>query len=42
LLAHAFETLGWDSGRFRGYRTRIVYPVPMVVMGWWVPLPAKS
>jgi hypothetical protein len=41
LLDHAFETAGWDPSRFRGYRTRIVYPVPMITMGWWIPVPQK-
>jgi hypothetical protein len=40
LLAHLFEATGWDPERFRGYRTRIVYPVPMITMGWWIPLAA--
>ena len=34
LLAHLAERYGWDSGRFRGYRTRIRYPV----YGWQVSL----
>lgn len=39
LLAHAFEATGWDPSKFRGYRTRITYPVPMITMGWWIVLP---
>lgn len=42
MLAHAFERTGWDGTRFRGYRTRIIYPVPMITMGWWIPLPRES
>ncbi|MFN8179714.1 MAG: hypothetical protein U0167_17425 [bacterium] len=38
LLAHVFESTGLEPERFRGYRTRIVYPVPMITMGWWIPL----
>ena len=41
LLAHAFREAGWNPERFRGYRARVSYPVPMVVMGWWVPLPER-
>lgn len=40
LLAHAFAASGWDANRFRGYRARVVYPVPMILMGWRIPLPA--
>lgn len=39
LVDHAFDVAGWDADRFRGYRTRIIYPVPMITMGWWIPLP---
>lgn len=42
MLAHVFATAGWDPSRFRGYRTRIIYPVPMITMGWWIPLPRRS
>jgi hypothetical protein len=38
LLAHAFEARGWESSRFRGYRTTLQYPVPMITMSWWIPL----
>ena len=38
LLAHVFEATGLDPERYRGYRTRIVYPVPMITMGWWIPI----
>ncbi len=27
MLKHVQETLGWDGERFRGYRTRIGYPI---------------
>lgn len=27
LLAHVYDSLGWNSEEFRGYRTRIEYPV---------------
>lgn len=40
LLSHVFEATGLEPERFRGYRTRIVYPVPMITMGWWIPLSA--
>lgn len=39
LLRHVFERAGWDSARYRGYRTSITYPVPMIYMNWWFKLP---
>ena len=42
MVSYAFESAGWEPARFRGYRTRIVYPVPMITMGWWIPLPPRS
>ena len=39
MLTHAFQTAGLDPKRFRGYRVRIMYPVPMITLGWWIPLP---
>lgn len=39
LLAYVFRAAGLDPERFRGYRVRIQYPVPMITMGWWIPLP---
>ncbi|MFN8549179.1 MAG: hypothetical protein U0527_14705 [Candidatus Eisenbacteria bacterium] len=42
LVAHAFATAGWDATRFRGYRARVIYPVPMILMGWRIPLPSAS
>jgi len=41
ILEHAFAQTGWDPERFRGYRCRIPYPVPMISMGWWIPLPEE-
>jgi hypothetical protein len=38
LLRHAFDAAGWEPGRFRGYRVRMRHPVPMITMGWWIPL----
>jgi hypothetical protein len=40
MLEHVFRTSGLDPERFRGYRARIMYPVPMITMAWWFPLPA--
>jgi hypothetical protein len=39
LLRHVFDRAGWDPSRYRGYRTKIIYPVPMVYMNWWFKLP---
>jgi hypothetical protein len=39
LLKHVFERAGWDASRYRGYRTRVTYPVPMIYMNWWFKLP---
>jgi hypothetical protein len=39
MLAHVFRAAGLDPERYRGYRARIMYPVPMITMGWWIPLP---
>jgi hypothetical protein len=39
LVRQVFERTGWDASRFRGYRARVIYPVPMVFMTWWFPLP---
>jgi hypothetical protein len=39
MLRHVFDRAGWDASRYRGYRTRIIYPVPMVYMNWWFKLP---
>ena len=40
LLRDSFERVGWDPDRFRGYRTRVTYPLPMVTMTWWFRLPS--
>jgi hypothetical protein len=42
LLGSAFEQSDWDPSRFRGYRARTIYPVPMIFMTWWFPLPSKQ
>lgn len=42
LLASVFEEAGLDPERFRGYRVRIMYPVPMITTGWWLPLPEQA
>jgi len=39
LLLHAFDAAKLDPKRFRGYRVRLMYPVPMIGMGWWIRLP---
>lgn len=39
-LAAAFARLGWDPEQFRGYRSQMLYPVPMIAMTWWFPLPS--
>jgi hypothetical protein len=41
LLGNVFQQADLDPERFRGYRVRIMYPVPMITMGWWIPLPQK-
>ena len=38
LIASAFDRLGWDPTRFRAYRCRIQYPVPMVSVTQWIKL----
>ena len=38
LLEYAFGESGWDASRFRGYRVKITYPVPLIYMSWWFPL----
>lgn len=40
MLEHVFGHLGWDPSRFRGYRCRIQYPVPLVSVTFWFDLPA--
>ncbi len=39
VMQHVFERSGWDASRFRVYRTRVVYPPPMVSLTWWLRLP---
>lgn len=41
-LAASFARIGWDPEQFRGFRTQVVYPVPMITMTWWFPLPAAN
>jgi hypothetical protein len=41
MLGHAFRAAGLDPERYRGYRARIMYPVPMITMGWWITLPPR-
>ncbi len=41
LIQHAFDRTGWDPSRFRVYRAKIIYPVPMIYMNWWFPLPER-
>jgi hypothetical protein len=39
LLRHTFDAAGWNPARFRGYRCRVQYPVPLVSMTFWFDLP---
>ena len=41
LVHEAFEKTGWNPTKFRGYRTRVTYPVPMTLMTWWFSLPER-
>ncbi len=41
LVQHAFDRAGWNPSRFRVYRAKIIYPVPMIYMNWWFPLPER-
>ena len=41
LVRHVFKRAGWDASRFRGYRARVTYPVPMILMTWWFSLPER-
>jgi len=41
LVHDVFERAGWDPSKFRGYRTRVTYPVPMILMTWWFALPER-
>lgn len=40
LMRTVFEGAGWDPTRFRAYRCRMQYPVPMVAFSYWFDLPA--
>jgi len=35
LVDSVFRRVGWDRGRFVGYRCRVRYPVPMVKITYW-------
>jgi hypothetical protein len=39
MLAATFEKAGWNPDRFRGYRCRVQYPVPLVCLTFWFELP---
>ncbi len=39
LLRTVFTQTGWDASRFRGYRCRMQYPVPMAAISFWFDLP---
>jgi hypothetical protein len=39
LVRHVFERAGWDPGRYRVHRIKVVYPVPLVFMNWRFALP---
>lgn len=39
LLRHAFDRVGWDPSRYRVYRIRTTYPVPLIYINWWFELP---
>ncbi len=41
-LAEGFARAGWDPERFRGFRTEMLYPVPMITMTWWFRLPTAG
>ena len=40
MLDGVFQKAGWEAQRFRGYRCRIQYPVPLVSVTLWFDLPA--
>ena len=40
IVAHVFARIDQDPTRFRGYRCAITYPVPLIEMAWWWPLPS--
>lgn len=41
LMQTAFDGAAWNSDRFRGYRCRLQYPVPMVAVTYWFDLPVE-
>ncbi len=41
LVHGVFERAGWDPTKSRDYRVRVTYPVPMVLMTWWLSLPER-
>ncbi len=41
MLAYAYERLGWDPGRFHGYRLRIAYPAYPTAYVLRYPLPTE-
>jgi hypothetical protein len=41
-VAEVFRAIGEDPARFRGYRCRIAYPVPLVEMLWGLRLEVRS
>ena len=41
LVHEVFDRAGWDASKFRGYRARVTYPVPMTLMTWWFSLPER-
>lgn len=40
LMRTTLESAGWDPSRFRGYRVRVQYPVPLVTVAFWFDLSA--
>ncbi len=40
LLRTTFEKAGWDPSKFRGFRCRVQYPVPLVSVTLWFDLPS--
>lgn len=39
LMGSVFQRVGWDASRFRGYRCRVQYPVPLVSVTFWFEIP---
>ena len=37
LMEQVFKALGWNPLRFSGYRTTVLYPVPVVNLSYWFP-----